>query len=230
MAHTTKDVQVYTETGQKRTFAGVLDWPGWCRSDRDEAAALQTLFDYLPRYARVLKAAGITFAEPDSADFKIVERLKGDATTDFGAPGFPPAYDAAPTDAALLKHLQAILRACWAAFDRAADAADGKDLRKGPRGGGRDLGKIVRHVHESQHGYLGKLPWKRQKPQGGNLAEEIAHQRDEVIAALEEASKEGAPIYGPRGGLLWTPRYFVRREAWHVLDHTWEIEDRVIDS
>jgi hypothetical protein len=24
----------------------------------------------------------------------------------------------------------------------------------------------------------------------------------------------------------WTPRYFVRRAAWHALDHAWEIEDR----
>jgi hypothetical protein len=25
---------------------------------------------------------------------------------------------------------------------------------------------------------------------------------------------------------LWSPRYFVRRSAWHALDHAWEIEDR----
>jgi hypothetical protein len=25
----------------------------------------------------------------------------------------------------------------------------------------------------------------------------------------------------------WTPRYFVRRMAWHELDHAWEIEARV---
>jgi hypothetical protein len=24
----------------------------------------------------------------------------------------------------------------------------------------------------------------------------------------------------------WTPRYAVRRFAWHVLDHVWEIEDK----
>ena len=24
----------------------------------------------------------------------------------------------------------------------------------------------------------------------------------------------------------WSPRYAVRRAAWHVLDHAWEIEDR----
>ena len=230
MGDTTKDHEVYIEAGQKRTFVGVLAWPGWCRSGRDETAALQALADYLPRYARVLKAAGIKFAGRDASEYQIVERMKGDATTDFGAPGRPPSYDAQPTPPELLTHLQAILHACWAAFDHAADAASGRALKKGPRGGGRDLDAIIRHVHESQHGYLGKLPWKRQKNHGGDLRTEIARQRREVISALEAAICEGAPTHGPRGGALWTPRYFVRREAWHVLDHAWEIEDRVIDD
>ena len=33
---------------------------------------------------------------------------------------------------------------------------------------------------------------------------------------------------GPRGGSIWTPRYYVRRSTWHTLDHTWEIEDRIV--
>jgi len=36
------------------------------------------------------------------------------------------------------------------------------------------------------------------------------------------------PHQGPRGGALWTPRYFVRRVAWHTVDHLWEIEDRIV--
>jgi hypothetical protein len=37
----------------------------------------------------------------------------------------------------------------------------------------------------------------------------------------------GEPVRtGPRGGVRWTARYYVRRSAWHVLDHAWEIEDR----
>jgi hypothetical protein len=32
---------------------------------------------------------------------------------------------------------------------------------------------------------------------------------------------------GPRGGIRWPARYYVRRAAWHVLDHAWEIEDRL---
>jgi hypothetical protein len=36
------------------------------------------------------------------------------------------------------------------------------------------------------------------------------------------------PERGPRGGAIWSARNYVRRIAWHVLDHAWEIEDKVI--
>ena len=36
------------------------------------------------------------------------------------------------------------------------------------------------------------------------------------------------PKSGPRGGKIWSPRFFVRYVAWHTLDHAWEIEDRAI--
>jgi len=87
-------IGVYLEVGTKRTFAGALDWPGWCRNGRDETAAL---------------------------------------------------------------------KAGWRTFDSAVVAAKGKELRK-----------------------------------------------------------------VPRGGVRWTARRFVRRVAWHVLDHAWEIEDRIL--
>jgi hypothetical protein len=34
------------------------------------------------------------------------------------------------------------------------------------------------------------------------------------------AARSGEPLPG------WTARYFLRRAAWHVLDHVWEIEDK----
>jgi hypothetical protein len=76
----------------------------------------------------------------------VVERLKGDATTDFGAPGVPPASDAAPVEEADLKRFQTLLEACWRTFDAAVEAGRGRELRKGPRGGGRELDGIVEHV------------------------------------------------------------------------------------
>ena len=159
----TNQLNVYLEVGSRRTFASAIDWPGWCRMGPDEATALQTLFDYGPRYARILRPARLGFQVPNAVSaFAVVERLKGNATTDFGAPDLAPASDTQPLNDTELRRLQALLKACWRAFDAAVERANGKTLRVGPRGGKR-----------------------------------------------------------------WPPRYFVRREAWHVLDHIWEIEDRL---
>jgi hypothetical protein len=49
-----------------------------------------------------------------------------------------------------------------------------------------------------------------------------------IMNALESAEEGKLPETGPRGGIIWPARYFVRRTAWHVLDHAWEIEDRII--
>src|SRR5438270_4173423 len=150
-------MDVYLEIGKKRTLAGALDWPGWCRGGRDEEAALHTLIQYGPRYQRVLQAGGLGrlgfHAPADTSGLAVVERLEGNTTTDFGAPDVAPSSDAAPVDEAELRRLQDLLKACWTALDPATQAAHGKDLRKGPRGGGRDLSGIVRHVLEAEASY-----------------------------------------------------------------------------
>jgi hypothetical protein len=79
---------VSIERGSKRVFAGANEWPGWCRSGRTEEAALETLLVYGPRYASALAQRKLGFVAPAVLDdLSIVERLEGDATTDFGAPG-----------------------------------------------------------------------------------------------------------------------------------------------
>ena len=79
-------IPTYLEFGAKRTFAGAVEWPGWCRSGRDEPAALEVLYDSAPRYAKVLRGTRLGFEAPDGASaIRVVERLEGDATTDFGA-------------------------------------------------------------------------------------------------------------------------------------------------
>ncbi len=219
-AHTA--VEVYLEIGAKRTFAGALEWPGWCRTGRDEAAALQALADSGPRYAAVLRSAGIQFpGVRDAADFVVVERLAGDATTDFGAPAKAPSADDRPLDEPALDRLRAILAACWAAFDREVERASGKELRKGPRGGGRDLEPIVQHVRAAERAYVSKLGWK---VAAADAAPELG--RAAAIDAFDAAAHGTAAPQGPRGGSRWSVRYAVRRMAWHVLDHAWEIEDR----
>lgn len=222
-------IDVYLETGSKRTFAGALDWPGWCRSGRDEESALQALFDYAPRYARVLCASRLGLQVPKNvSEFGLVERLRGDATTDFGSPGAWPKRDALPVDDADLARFKKILRACWRAFDAAVASAQGKELLKGPRGGGRETFEIVRHVVDADKGYLARIGCKYEGVSQGNAADELDVVRQSVIDALEASAHGETPTHGPRGGVMWSPRYFVRRVAWHVLDHAWEVEDRVI--
>ncbi|NOX63821.1 MAG: hypothetical protein GXP42_18035 [Chloroflexi bacterium] len=90
------NTDIYLEIGKRRTFACAAAWPGWCRSGRDEARALQALLAYGPRYAQVAQRGGVLFDAPsDIAQFQVVERLQGTGVTDFGAPGvipWPPRY------------------------------------------------------------------------------------------------------------------------------------------
>jgi hypothetical protein len=219
-----KEIEVYLEIGNKRTFAGAIEWPGWCRSGRDEPAALQALCDYAPRYASVLRLAHFEFRPPaDISAFTVTERLDGDATTDFGAPGKSPSSDTRPVDETELHRLQELLQACWQAFDAAASAASGKELRKGPRGGGRNLESVIQHVLGAEASYLNSLGGKLEKGEEVDLG----RSRQAILDTLAAAARGEIPARGPRGGVRCTPRYFVRRMAWHVLDHAWELEDRI---
>lgn len=219
-------MKVYTEAGARRVFAGALEWPGWCRSGSDEEAALEALLAYSARYAAAVRRADRSFRAPSVAsDLRVVERLEGNATTDFGAPSVAPAADRRRIDASELTRLRKVLKACWAAFDRAAEAAVDLKLRTGPRGGGRALDAIVEHVYGAEGSYVRKLAARPPKADS-DLRTAVLETRSVVLEALSRAVTEGLPEKGPRGGSLWAPRYFVRRTAWHALDHAWEIEDR----
>ena len=61
-------VEVVLELGAKRIFASALAWPGWSRSARTEEQALTALADYAPRYASVVRAAGL--AVPSSSRWR----------------------------------------------------------------------------------------------------------------------------------------------------------------
>ncbi len=227
MAASSAKTEVYLEVGKKRAFAGAVEWPGWCRSGRDEGSALQALLDYGPRYSEVVRGARLGFKPPAGASaFAVAEGLTGDATTDFGAPGIAPSSDAHPVGDADLRRFRSVLKACWRAFDSAAAEASGTELRKGPRGGGRDLDAIVRHVLDADGAYLSRVAWKLRADDVTEPSEELIRTRQAILDALASAARGEVHPRGPRGGIRWTPRYFVRRVAWHVLDHAWEIEDR----
>ncbi len=218
---------IYLEIGARRVFAGAVEWPGWCRSGRTEEAAIQALLEYGPRYAAVLRGR-IRFSPPkDESTIEVAERLKGDATTDFGAPSKSPREDRMSVGSADVQRLRKILEACWMAFESATKAASGKKLRKGPRGGGRELHAIAAHVVDADASYLRQIGGTFKRDERADLTKEAARLRAEILDTWSSRARGEPPPENPRRrAKLWTPRYFVRRSAWHALDHAWEIEDR----
>src|SRR5947208_15897415 len=131
-----KGTRVYIERGAKRAFASAADWPGWCRSGKDEESALENLAAYAPRYARVVQLARLELPE-NATSFSAVERMNGNAATDFGPPGIPAEAEAKPMPAAEAKRMASLLDACWMSLDQ-VHATASERLLKGPRGAVRD--------------------------------------------------------------------------------------------
>ena len=194
---------VYFEEGRTSVFAVALEWPGWCRRAKTRELALEALIEYQERYARIVTTR---FAP---GRFEVIGCVLGNATTDFGAPGVPGPWDEEPFVTKDVKRDVALLQDCWTSFDDVV-ASSSAVLAKGPRGGGRDREDIGRHVQEAERMYCFKLgtrvpprtPWIDQR---------------RVIA---ETLVAGAP------DAVWPRRYSIRRIAWHVVDHAWEIEDK----
>lgn len=210
---------VCLEIGSKRVFASALDWPGWSRSGRTEEEALERLARYRPRYAEVPSRAGLPFPASVADSFEIVERMPGSAATDFGVPGAAARAELRPVSAAAGRRQAALVSAAWAVFDEAAATAP-PELRKGPRGGGRDRDAIIRHVLESEAAYARTLGIREKPPAIDDIAAIEALR--EAIATVLATPSDGAALT-PKG---WPIRYAARRIAWHVLDHAWEMQDR----
>jgi len=190
---------VYLEVGDKRVFASAAEWPGWCRSGKTEQAALEALAAYAQRYAKVVK-----LPEP-ATNFEVAERQKGTATTDFGAPGVPAHAEARKLTAKETERLISLLEDCWKYLDGVRKKVP-QELRKGPRGGGRDRDKMYAHVLDAELAYASAMGLKLKAPD-----------REALLAALRKPSPDAR----------WPVAYTIRRIAWHALDHAWEMEDRV---
>ncbi|HEY0408991.1 MAG TPA: hypothetical protein VGE42_01860 [Candidatus Dormibacteraeota bacterium] len=215
----TSEIAVAVEVGPRRTFASAVDWPGWCRVARGGPdAALEALAAYAPRYARVTERAGIALPASAAGALSVVETVPGTAITDFGAPNVVTASDRLPLDAGGAARLVALLGAGWAELDAVAAGAPAQ-LRKGPRGGGRDRDAVVEHVVEAERSYARKAGVRLTATEWREG--HVALLRARLGEALCRTSDGTPPV--ERG---WPPRYLLRRGAWHVLDHAWEIEDR----
>ena len=206
-------VPVYVERGSKKAFACSVAFPGWCRSGKNEEAALEALAAYAERYAPVAERAGARFSRRPT--FDVVERVDGTGATDFGVPDRVPAVDGEPLSAAQRRRLAALMSASWAVYDEVVAVAPAT-LRKGPRGGGRDRDKIVDHVLGAEASYGRSIGLRLRQPDPSDREAVEANR-----TALLDVITVGVPA-----DKRWPTGYAARRIAWHVLDHAWEIEDK----
>jgi hypothetical protein len=211
--------QVFLERSPKKTFAGALEWPGWCRAGKDADLALAALAEYAARYQRVAREAGESFDPGAVPEFAVVDDVEGNATTAFGAPGLVVPADHRPLAVRDAARVARLVGAAWVVFDDVVAGAP-PTLRTGPRGGGRDRDKIVEHVIGAETAYASVIGIKRRQPDPADRAA-IDALRAAMLEVLRQPS-DGSPLAGRR----WPTRYAARRIAWHALDHAWEIEDR----
>ena len=135
----------------------------------------------------------------------VVERLKGNPTTDFGAPAIPARRESKPMTAKETERMVALMDACWRYLDQVRARAP-QALRKGPRGGGRDRDKMYQHVLDAELEYAKRIGLRLKQPDHKALLESFSN---------------------PNREEKWPVPYVVRRTAWHALDHAWEMEDRI---
>ena len=214
-----KKVTVGVEVTRNKAFASALEWPGWSRAGKTPADAVAALAAYVDRYAAVAKGAKLDFPFDASVAFDVAEETDGNASTEFGIPEIRFKADSRRTTTKDGDQLAAIVDAAWTIFDRVVAGAPA-ELRKGPRGGGRDRDKIVEHVVGADGGYARVLGLKGNEVDPRDRAA-VVDLRKRMLEAIRGPS-DGSPIAGKK----WPPRYAARRVAWHALDHAWEIEDR----
>lgn len=212
-------IEIGEEASPKRTFAWALEWPGWCRSGKDLELAIASLDGYARRYREVAAQAGQPFPDVSATELRVVESVAGGGGTEFGVPSVITASDRRPTTEHEAERIAALVEAAWLVFERVASTAP-PELRKGPRGGGRDRDKMIGHVIGADHAYAGEIGVRLPAPSLDDRST-VDAERAAVLDVLRQPS-DGAPLADRR----WTQRYAARRIAWHALDHAWEMEDR----
>ena len=214
-------VRVMLESGKKkRMVACAFDWPGWDRSARISDDAVAVLESYRSRFAAVADLAGYGDEFRALGDLEVVESIDGIGMTDYyGVSGRPAtAEHDAMTDADVERKL-ALLKAAWQTFDRAAERVS-PELRKGPRGGGRDKAKIIQHANGAEiHEFAPKVGVKVPMETRDDPAA-LAAYRSDFADAIRDHHERGVQARS------WQLQFLIRRCAWHMLDHAWELEDR----
>ncbi len=214
-------MRVILEVGKKRrVVAGAMDWPGLDRWGATDEAAIERLASYRPRYARVAGLAGLAGDYARAGAVEVVERVPGSSSTDFwGIAHVPSLIEDEVLPSAELERRLTLLRATWSFFDEVA-ARITDELVPSGRSGGRTREQIVRHVYINE-------------PEQMSRKVEVRTDRDVVmtpdgLAAHREAYLDAIRAYNADGrrARTWPIQFLIRRTAYHVMDHAWELEDR----
>ena len=206
----------------KRTVAFSLDWPGWSRGAKSAELALETLEAYRDRYQPVADLAGLAREFDAAGPLEIVEDRVGTGSVDFWGISFSPSStEHGPMDEAELERGITLLQACWVFFDGVA-ARVSPEMRKGPRGGGRDRDRIIRHTIRTESEDFAKQVGLRIPDEAALTPEGLRRHRQDYVAAMR-AYNAGEVTKRMRS---WTLPFLIRHSAFHTLDHAWEMEDK----
>jgi hypothetical protein len=210
----------------KRAVAFALDWPGWSRGAKTSEVAVETLASYRERYRPVAALAGMTGEFDAAGPLEVVEEKVGTGSTDFWGISFSPSStERDPMDEVQLERGVTLLRACWKFFDAVA-ARVSPEMRKGPRGGGRERDEIIRHQFRVESLDFAKQVGL-QMPDGPILAGHALSQYREDFVAGMRAYNRGEIERRMRS---WTLAFLIRHSAFHALDHAWEMEDKDLSA
>ncbi len=207
---------------EKKTAAFAVDWPGWSRGAKTPDGAIDLLETYRERYRPIARLAGLEAEFDEAGPLQIVEDHVGVGSTDFWGISFAPSsFEQAPMPQDEFERKLLLLEASWQFFDDVA-ARVSPEMRKGPRGGGRNREEIVSHVLLWEQADLARrvgVIW----PAGEDRTPDglRAHHGD-YLAALRNYNAEGKMARGRN----WTIALLVRHTAFHALDHAWEMEDK----
>ena len=212
-------------TKDKRSVAFSLEWPGWSRGAKTAELALETLESYRDRYRPVAALAGMAREFDAAGPLEIVEDRVGTGSTDFWGISFSPSStEHGPMSEAEFDRGITLLRAAWAYFDAVA-ARVSPEMRKGPRGGGRDRDRIISHVIRQESESFATGVGLRIPEEGALTPEGLRQYRKDYVEAMRAYDAgEGKRMKS------WTVPFLIRHSAFHTLDHAWEMEDKDLSA
>jgi hypothetical protein len=215
-------LRVTLEVGpkDKKVVAVAADWPGLERGAKTGEAAVEKLQSYMPRYAKVAKLAGLDAEFAAITGVDVVEQYPGVGSTDFWGISFAFSnIDRKQMSSEDLERELKLMKGCWKLFDNVRGRVSA-EMQKGPRGGGRDRDRIVRHVLANEQDWAKKL--------GLRNAGDSAVTDDKGVKAFRVAYCKAIRTFNSEEKMArtWPLRYLIRHTAYHTMDHTWEMEDK----